>query len=77
MPRGSETVKSIFGHKSSKVVNRDEAVAIGASSSIQGGVLVGYVTELDVLCRLVRTSFILSSTSLLNLTLPSQSLCRT
>ncbi|KAI0262823.1 heat shock protein 70 family, partial [Russula aff. rugulosa BPL654] len=44
MPRVAETVKTIFGREPSKVVNPDEAVAIGAS--IQGGVLAGNVTDI-------------------------------
>jgi molecular chaperone DnaK len=47
MPQISEMVKSIFGHKPSKGVNPDEAVAIGAS--IQGGVLAGHVTDILLL----------------------------
>ena len=47
MPRVVERVKSVFGREPSKGVNPDEAVAI--SASIQGGVLVGNVTDILLL----------------------------
>merc|ERR1712176_869575 len=47
MPKVSEIVQNVFGKAPSKSVNPDEAVAIGAA--IQGGVLVGNVTDVLLL----------------------------
>ncbi|KAE9399053.1 HSP70-domain-containing protein [Gymnopus androsaceus JB14] len=47
MPHVGEAVKTIFGHKPSKGVNPDAAVAKGAA--IQGGVLAGNVTDILLL----------------------------
>jgi len=47
MPKVQETVKEIFGKAPSKSVNPDEAVAMGAA--IQGGVLVGNVSDVLLL----------------------------
>lgn len=47
MTRMPHVVKNIFGHKPSKGVNPDKAVAIGAS--IQGGVLAGNITDILLL----------------------------
>uniref|UniRef100_A0A2K6B9T7 Uncharacterized protein n=1 Tax=Macaca nemestrina TaxID=9545 RepID=A0A2K6B9T7_MACNE len=47
MPKVQQTVQDLFGRAPSKAVNPDEAVAIGAA--IQGGVLVGDVTDVLLL----------------------------
>ena len=47
MPAVQEKVKSIFGKEPSKGVNPDEAVALGAG--LQGGVLVGEVSDILLL----------------------------
>merc|ERR1739847_174976 len=47
MPKVQEIVKDIFGKAASKVVNPDEAVAMGAA--IQGGVLTGNVSDVLLL----------------------------
>uniref|UniRef100_A0AC34R5K2 Heat shock protein 70 n=1 Tax=Panagrolaimus sp. JU765 TaxID=591449 RepID=A0AC34R5K2_9BILA len=46
MPKVQEVVRQTFGRQPSKVLNPDEAVAIGAA--IQGAVLVGQVCDLIV-----------------------------
>uniref|UniRef100_A0A2K5ZEM3 Stress-70 protein, mitochondrial n=1 Tax=Mandrillus leucophaeus TaxID=9568 RepID=A0A2K5ZEM3_MANLE len=47
MPKVQQTVQDLFGRAPSKAVNPDETVAIGAA--IQGGVLVGNVTDVLLL----------------------------
>ncbi|KAL4844823.1 hypothetical protein H8958_020432, partial [Nasalis larvatus] len=47
MPKVQQTVQDLFGRATSKAVNPDEAVAIGAA--IQGGVLAGDVTDVLLL----------------------------
>lgn len=47
VPKVQQTVQEFFGRKPSRVVNPDEAVALGAA--VQGGVLAGDVTDLLLL----------------------------